>query len=448
MDFKGAPKKRTTNFREDETKLLIQLWGSPTVQNRLYLTHRKAPVMRLIAANMEKHGFYRTPEEIKTRIRNLKCLYHKILKTKDNKGAPVGTDDLDWPHFKAMDDILSKKDALRQDLVYNHNLLSEVNAEVKKEFEQIDISEDYETNASSISNGSDDEFEENSSPLPATITPTIIEDDDKVLPIAELSPQPVATTSPASAAPPALFPRIKVAQNLQSKPPRLAPKTPNQKQNIQMPQIQAVHTVAPTLQTNAPTIPTQLQASISPNSIGKGNAMPFPLLILNGMQPGQNRTNGFSQKTIPINMNSNPSATAFNSDVCNILKEMLDIQKENLVIEKKRLEVETQKLDYERSVGHQFLSMFSTFQHLIPNGMNANCDTRQNTESESIDTKDFAEHPKFQNDNSSATKRPAEEPLSPLRSNKISKETVINGITKYMQECNVPSKETNSITVK
>lgn len=68
-------------------------------------------------------------------------------------------------------------------------------------------------------------------------------------------------------------------------------------------------------------------------------------------------------------------------------------------------------------------------------------------ESETVDTKDFAEHPKFQSEKPSTTKRPAEEPISPLRSNKISKETVIKGITKYMQECNVSSKDTNSITV-
>lgn len=151
MDFKNAPKKRTTNFREDETKLLIQLWGSGTIQNKLYLTHRKAPVMRLIAANMQKHGFYRTPDEIKTRIRNLKCLYHRIKKS-TTTGTGIGTVDPDWPHFKAMDEILSKKNALRQNLVYNHNLLSEVNAEVKEEIEDIEINDDGESYTSN-SNG-------------------------------------------------------------------------------------------------------------------------------------------------------------------------------------------------------------------------------------------------------------------------------------------------------
>lgn len=101
-------KRRTTNFREDETKLLISLWGSPVIQNKLYLTHRKAPVMRLLAANMQQRGFHRTPDEIKTRIRNLKCLYHRIKRTMIT-GAGIGTVDPDWPHFKAMDAILNKE---------------------------------------------------------------------------------------------------------------------------------------------------------------------------------------------------------------------------------------------------------------------------------------------------------------------------------------------------
>lgn len=106
--IRNVQKKRTSNFREDETKLLIQLWGSPYIQNKLYLTHRKAPVMRILALNMQRRGFYRTPDEIKTRIRNLKCLYHRIKRTVAC-GTGVGTVDPDWPHFKAMDSILSKE---------------------------------------------------------------------------------------------------------------------------------------------------------------------------------------------------------------------------------------------------------------------------------------------------------------------------------------------------
>lgn len=146
-------KKRTTNFREDETKLLIQLWGSPQIQNKLYLTHRKAPVMRLLAANMQHRGFYRTPDEIKTRIRNLKCLYHRIKRSMQT-GAGIGTVDPDWPHFKAMDEILSKKHQQASNL-YKENILEGPRCEdIKQEIiDDIDINDDMEWFTTNSLNG-------------------------------------------------------------------------------------------------------------------------------------------------------------------------------------------------------------------------------------------------------------------------------------------------------
>lgn len=146
-------KKRTTNFREDETKLLIQLWGSPQIQNKLYLTHRKAPVMRLLAANMQHRGFYRTPDEIKTRIRNLKCLYHRIKRSMQT-GAGIGTVDPDWPHFKAMDEILSKKHQQATNL-YKENILEGPRCEdIKQEImDEIDINDDMESFTTNSLNG-------------------------------------------------------------------------------------------------------------------------------------------------------------------------------------------------------------------------------------------------------------------------------------------------------
>ncbi|XP_067010922.2 uncharacterized protein [Anabrus simplex] len=99
-------KKRTANFREDETKLLIQLWGSPEIQSQLNSSHRKAPIMLQIAAAMQHHGFYRTPEEITTRIRNLKCIYHRIKKSQ-HMGI-FGPETADWHHFPAIDAILGE----------------------------------------------------------------------------------------------------------------------------------------------------------------------------------------------------------------------------------------------------------------------------------------------------------------------------------------------------
>ncbi|KAJ8957316.1 hypothetical protein NQ314_006564 [Rhamnusium bicolor] len=160
-------KKRTSNFREDETKLLIQLWGSPQIQNKLYLTHRKAPVMRLLAANMQHRGFYRTPDEIKTRIRNLKCLYHRIKRSMQT-GTGIGTVDPDWPHFKAMDEILSKKNKNKQQSLYKDNVFDGPRCEdIKQEIiDEIDINDDMESFTTNSLNGSDGEFEDEAHPMP------------------------------------------------------------------------------------------------------------------------------------------------------------------------------------------------------------------------------------------------------------------------------------------
>lgn len=143
-------KKRTANFREDETKLLIQLWGNPLIQNKLFLTHRKAPVMRILAANMQQRGFYRTPDEIKTRIRNLKCLYHRIKRTVAC-GTGLGTVDPDWPHFKAMDAILSKQ-AHRKDPLADNILEGPKCEDIKQEID-IDFNDDMDSWATNDSVG-------------------------------------------------------------------------------------------------------------------------------------------------------------------------------------------------------------------------------------------------------------------------------------------------------
>ena len=126
-------KKRTTNFREDETKLLIQLWGSPSIQTQMSACHRKAPIMVQLASMMQQYGFYRTPEEITTRIRNLKCIYHRIKKT---LGSGL-TADSDWHHFKAMDAILGNSISSRR-YAGNIGIDSFTRKEIKKEIVDVE----------------------------------------------------------------------------------------------------------------------------------------------------------------------------------------------------------------------------------------------------------------------------------------------------------------------
>ncbi|XP_018564745.1 uncharacterized protein LOC108906076 [Anoplophora glabripennis] len=310
-------KKRTTNFREDETKLLIQLWGSPQIQNKLYLTHRKAPVMRLLAANMQHRGFYRTPDEIKTRIRNLKCLYHRIKRSMQT-GTGIGTVDPDWPHFKAMDEILSKKNQNKTQNLYKDNIFEGPRCEdIKQEvIDEIDINDDMESFTTNSMNGSDTEFDEEAHRMPS-LTPSLHVIDTKEKD--EQEPVKIAPKPPA-------LPQPKVLHN-----------------NLQIP-LQGVR-----------------------HANGSTPTIPFPLLILNGL-PNAAAVSSVQNGQNPLKKDALGGGGGLGlnqQDVSGILKSLLDVQKENLEIEKQRLELEKQKLEFERLVGTQLLTLLPMFGGLL-----------------------------------------------------------------------------------
>ncbi|KAM7358514.1 uncharacterized protein ACRADG_003459 isoform 1-T2 [Cochliomyia hominivorax] len=101
---RSCPIYRNPNFDTDETKLLIQLWGDPKVQRELITTHKKHVVISQLSAKMEEYGYYRTPEEITTRIKNMKCFYNRLKKEMEtNKGM-----DPSWRHYAEMDAIMTR----------------------------------------------------------------------------------------------------------------------------------------------------------------------------------------------------------------------------------------------------------------------------------------------------------------------------------------------------
>ncbi|KAH8305933.1 hypothetical protein KR018_004603 [Drosophila ironensis] len=108
----GANKKHTfvgrnPNFDTDETKLLIQLWGDPKLQRTLITTHKKHAVICQLAAKMQEYGYHRSPEEITTRIKNLKCFYNRLKKDKEC-GALSADAEPSWKHFAEMDAIMTR----------------------------------------------------------------------------------------------------------------------------------------------------------------------------------------------------------------------------------------------------------------------------------------------------------------------------------------------------
>lgn len=98
------PHARNPNFETEETKLLISLWGDPKVQKTLITTHKKHPVIMKLADKMREHGYYRSAEEINTRIKNLKCFYNRIKKDIELGIITEPT----WKHYAAMEEIINR----------------------------------------------------------------------------------------------------------------------------------------------------------------------------------------------------------------------------------------------------------------------------------------------------------------------------------------------------
>ncbi|XP_017069391.1 uncharacterized protein LOC108106671 [Drosophila eugracilis] len=98
---------RNPNFDTDETKLLIQLWGDPKLQRTLITTHKKHAVICQLAAKMQEYGYHRSPEEITTRIKNLKCFYNRLKKDKECGGMSTDSEP-SWKHFAEMDAIMTR----------------------------------------------------------------------------------------------------------------------------------------------------------------------------------------------------------------------------------------------------------------------------------------------------------------------------------------------------
>ncbi|CAG9760582.1 unnamed protein product [Ceutorhynchus assimilis] len=288
--------KRSKNFGERETKLLIELWRRCHVQTN----ERQAPVMRLIANHLQRYGFFRTPEELKTKIRNLKFRYRRIKK--NLSGHEIGTADLDWPYYKEMDDIFSEKNGSRQSLACEDNLLIE---NMIGKIEDIDATTDDGDDCSSISDCMKIECEEPElMPMPSTIVPM---DEDKIIvPSIEIAPkianEPVVSTTSTQ---PLSMPRIQIAKNLFANPTTKLVMTP-----------------APKLQ----------KATMS----NKKSNTPFRKIS---------------------GANNNDEVPNLLKELLKVEKEKLEIAKKKLKIEQKTLEVERQMLGAQRTLGSQLLNM-------------------------------------------------------------------------------------------
>ncbi|XP_018323571.1 uncharacterized protein LOC108735856 isoform X2 [Agrilus planipennis] len=219
-------------------------------------------------------------------------------------GTGIGTIDPDWPHFKAMDAILSKQGQRRTE----ENALEGPRCEDIKQEIEIDINDDMESWATNDSiHGS----ETNEEPPPA---------------MPSLQPAPLSKLL---------------------KPKQL-------ETNKSTVQTKAISTIIPNV-----TIPTQ-NFQLGSNTVkpptGAVPSYPLPLLILNGLQTGQADKNKLASQAA-AGANNAAINKENHQELCNVLKDLLDTQRQSLDVEKQRLELEKQKVEFDRAVGSQLLTL-------------------------------------------------------------------------------------------
>ncbi|XP_066286932.1 zinc finger and SCAN domain-containing protein 29-like [Branchiostoma lanceolatum] len=91
---------------EAETRCLIGLWSDECVQAKLE-TWRNAMVIKKIVEGLAKEGFYRSPTQVKVKMREMRYKYR--LAKKENERSGSGR--ISCPFYDEMEDILGDRPA-------------------------------------------------------------------------------------------------------------------------------------------------------------------------------------------------------------------------------------------------------------------------------------------------------------------------------------------------
>ncbi|XP_042308934.1 zinc finger and SCAN domain-containing protein 29-like isoform X2 [Sceloporus undulatus] len=81
---------------------LLSIWGEARFQTRLSESHRNLHVFKDVASEMAVRGYSRTSEECRTKTKNLRAEYRRVVNYNKRSGKPP----LTCPYFKELDNIL------------------------------------------------------------------------------------------------------------------------------------------------------------------------------------------------------------------------------------------------------------------------------------------------------------------------------------------------------
>ena len=107
---------RGTLWTNEEISCLMGIWAD---QKQLDNTHKNAEMYGVICEYMSMHGFNRTAEQCRVKVKRMKTQYHKVKDLMRKSGSSADEKDK-LPWFDEMDSILGHKPASEPDFLESH----------------------------------------------------------------------------------------------------------------------------------------------------------------------------------------------------------------------------------------------------------------------------------------------------------------------------------------
>ena len=112
---------RGKTWEEAEVLVLIDIFWGERIQSQIDNTVRNKSVYKKCADEMMKHGFERTPAEIRTKVNNLKSWYRRQTDRAGKPGPSGGGRQKRNAIYVKLDEYLSDKPSTRPTVIVESN---------------------------------------------------------------------------------------------------------------------------------------------------------------------------------------------------------------------------------------------------------------------------------------------------------------------------------------
>ncbi|XP_078701716.1 myb/SANT-like DNA-binding domain-containing protein 7 [Branchiostoma floridae x Branchiostoma belcheri] len=106
------PKKKrsVTLWRKNETRLLIEIFGDDRIQAKLQGSRRNAYVFDEMTEKLKEHGVFKTGEQCRTKMKNLRALYKGAKDNNSRSGSAVDMS----PFYDELDRLFTDRPTVAQ----------------------------------------------------------------------------------------------------------------------------------------------------------------------------------------------------------------------------------------------------------------------------------------------------------------------------------------------